>query len=122
MQPLEGFRVPTIVIGPNGAVEAVECRLRCSGYLALRNVWCEYDQGVLTLRGCLPSYYLKQMAYAVVADLEGVGRINNQIEVLASARHACAAPPPADRPVCVPSHSVFFHKEVTHVSPQSQGR
>ena len=51
-------------------------------YLALRNVHCDYREGVLTLRGCLPSYHLKQVAQAAVASLDGVDRVINQIEVL----------------------------------------
>jgi hypothetical protein len=36
---------------------------------------------VLTLRGHLPSYYLKQLAQEAVADTPGVGRVENQIDV-----------------------------------------
>ncbi|MFO0841859.1 MAG: BON domain-containing protein [Gemmataceae bacterium] len=36
--------------------------------------------------GCSPTYYLKQMAQVVVARLEGVQRIVNEIEVVAAAR------------------------------------
>jgi len=38
--------------------------------------------GVLVLRGCLPTYYLKQIAQEVMGDLEGVNRIDNQIQVV----------------------------------------
>jgi hypothetical protein len=44
-----------------GVVEGAENRLRSNSYLALKNVSCEFREGVLTLRGYLPSYYLKQM-------------------------------------------------------------
>jgi osmotically-inducible protein OsmY len=64
--------------------EAAEGHLRRSGYLALRNIGCNCREGVVTLRGCLPTYYLKQIAQHVVAELEGVCGIINQIEVLAS--------------------------------------
>lgn len=66
--------------------EGAENCLRHNSYLALKNVQCECAEGVLTLRGCLPTYYLKQMAQAVVARLEGVHRIVNEIEVVASGR------------------------------------
>jgi osmotically-inducible protein OsmY len=59
--------------------------LRRNPYRALKNVSCDYEAGVLTLRGCLPSYYLKQVAQQVVAHLEGVERIHNQIEVVTPA-------------------------------------
>jgi osmotically-inducible protein OsmY len=50
-------------------------------YHALRNVSCEYRDGVLTLRGRLPSYYLKQVAQTAVAHTAGVQRVDNAIEV-----------------------------------------
>src|SRR5262245_4360370 len=56
-------------------VEGAESRLRHNSYLALKNVHCDYCEGVLTLRGCLPTYYLKQVAQSVVAHVEGVQRI-----------------------------------------------
>ena len=63
-------------------VERAEACLRGNAYLALKNVGCEFDQGVLTLRGCLPTYHLKQMAQTAVAHIEGVERIVNAIEVV----------------------------------------
>jgi hypothetical protein len=44
-------------------------------------VACQYHDGVLTLGGCLPSYYLKQLAQVVVAPIEGVRLVVNEIEV-----------------------------------------
>jgi osmotically-inducible protein OsmY len=65
--------------------ELAERCLRRNAYLALKNVSCDYQSGVLALRGCLPSYYLKQVAQQVVAHLEGVQRIDNQIKVVPAA-------------------------------------
>src|SRR3954452_23660823 len=65
-----------------GVAECAESRLRCNPYLALKNVSCAYHDGVLTLHGCLPTYYLKQMAQATVARVEGVERIVNEIDVM----------------------------------------
>ncbi len=70
----------------NGVVEGAEILLRNNSYLALKNVSCEYHEGVLTLRGCLPSYYLKQMAQSTVACVEGVQRIVNDIQVVSAPR------------------------------------
>jgi hypothetical protein len=57
--------------------------LRSSRYSALKHVACDYQGGVLVLRGCLPSYYLKQIAQEVVAHrVQGVGRLDNQIQVV----------------------------------------
>jgi osmotically-inducible protein OsmY len=70
--------------------ELAERQLRSSPYLALRNVTCEARDGVVVLRGCLPTYYLKQMAQAVITRVEGVGQIVNEIEVVPAS--AVAAP------------------------------
>ena len=69
-----------------GIIEGAETRLRANPYLALKNVSCEYEQGVLTLRGCLPTYYLKQMAQTAMDRLDGVDQVVNEIEVLSSPR------------------------------------
>jgi osmotically-inducible protein OsmY len=63
-------------------IELAERRLRSNPYLALKGVSCDYLDGVLFLRGCLPTYYLKQLAQEIVCGLEGVDRIDNQIQVL----------------------------------------
>jgi len=65
-----------------GTGELAESRLRSQAYPALRNVSCEFHAGVLTLRGRLPTYFLKQVAQATVALIEGVQRVENQIEVV----------------------------------------
>ncbi len=67
------------------AAELAERALRNSPYLALRNVTCECRDGVLSLRGCLPTYYLKQVAQAVVAPVDGVRQVVNDIEVVCGA-------------------------------------
>jgi osmotically-inducible protein OsmY len=59
--------------------------LRSNSYLALKNISCDWLDGVLVLRGCLPTYYLKQIAQEAVAPLEGVERIDNQIQVVTPA-------------------------------------
>jgi len=70
-----------------GLAERAEARLRSNPYLALKNVSCDWrpgdkEDGVLVLSGCLPSYYLKQVAQTVVAQVEGVQRIDNRIQVV----------------------------------------
>jgi hypothetical protein len=70
---------------PPGLPELAEGRLRGKPYLALRNLSCDCRGGVLVLRGRLPTYYLKQVAQEAVARLEGVERIDNQIQVVTPA-------------------------------------
>jgi osmotically-inducible protein OsmY len=71
-----------------GLAERVEARLRSNPYLALKNVSCQSpdsedgDGGCVVLHGCVPSYYLKQIAQTVVGQVEGVRRIDNQIQVV----------------------------------------
>jgi osmotically-inducible protein OsmY len=66
--------------------ETAEDRLRRSGYLALRDIACAVREGVACLQGRLPTYYLKQVAQAIVAEVDGVIVVSNQIEVLPSAQ------------------------------------
>ncbi len=81
---LDSLRGPTEPTAPARPVEhEALTRLHGSGYLALRDVTCWVRDGSLHLRGSLPSYYLKQVAQAVVVDLEGVDDIVNQIQVIA---------------------------------------
>jgi osmotically-inducible protein OsmY len=66
---------------PEIAREAEE-RLGRSIYWALRDVSCEVRAGIALLRGHLPGYYLKQVAQAVVGDVEGVRAVVNLIDVV----------------------------------------
>jgi osmotically-inducible protein OsmY len=76
----------TTVTSPTRVLEGAESRLRSNGYLAMKNVSCDYRDGILTLRGCVPSYFLKQMAQTAVARLPGVERVVNDIVVISSPR------------------------------------
>ena len=42
----------------------------------------ELKDEVLVIRGCVPSFYLKQMLQTVLKDLDGVRQIDNQVEVV----------------------------------------
>jgi osmotically-inducible protein OsmY len=61
--------------------EVAAC-LQKTGHLFSRAVSCEYDQGVLVLRGRVPSFYLKQLAQERVTSLDGISKVVNQIEVV----------------------------------------
>jgi osmotically-inducible protein OsmY len=71
---------------------SAERRLQRSGYAALSQLCCEFqgENGVLHLRGAVPSYYLKQVAQELVVHLEGVSLVNNQINVARSASRRAA--------------------------------
>lgn len=56
-------------------------RLRRSGFRELLSISCEFHEGVLTLRGTVSSYYLKQVAQRVLRGTAGVLELNNCLEV-----------------------------------------
>ena len=60
-----------------------QSRLRKSGYHQLQLISCEFHEGVLTLRGRVSSFYLKQLAQTLINQLDGVGEVNNRLEVVA---------------------------------------
>ena len=71
--------------------EMVERCLRTNSYSALRSVSCDFLDGVVVLRGYLPTYYLKQVAQEAVSqlELEGVEWIDNQIDVVSTVPRLC---------------------------------
>jgi len=81
MMSLEATATASEAITVVNLGELAERRLRRSSYFALSTIGCTYREGVLTLRGHLPTHYLKQMAQETVGGLEGVHAIANQIEV-----------------------------------------
>ena len=60
---------------------AAESRLLRSPYGEHRHVSCEFGEGILTLRGRVSSYYLKQIAQYLVCRVSGVAEIDNQLSV-----------------------------------------
>jgi hypothetical protein len=67
--------------GSPALAELAEQRLRSNSYLALWNVSCDCRDGRLSLHGWVPTFYLKQIAQTVVAEVAGSCPINNEIEV-----------------------------------------
>jgi hypothetical protein len=57
-------------------------RLQMASYLPVRDLSCEYDDGVLILRGQVSSFFEKQLAQEAVANLDGVRQVANQVEVV----------------------------------------
>jgi osmotically-inducible protein OsmY len=52
-----------------------------SGYAALTFIDCDVDHNRVILRGSVPSYHLKQRAQVCVQRVEGIGRVDNRLEV-----------------------------------------
>jgi hypothetical protein len=45
---------------------------------------CEYRDGVLIVRGRVPTFYLKQVLQTVLKEIKGVSHIDNQVDVISS--------------------------------------
>ena len=50
-----------------------------------REITCDYEDGVLTLHGNVPSFYLKQVLQSILKDVPGVERIDNRVDVVSAA-------------------------------------
>jgi hypothetical protein len=88
-RPLENERWDSISLGSVNAEreiiqEEAHMLLQESPYRELWDVACDFQGGVLTLRGRVPSYFLKQVAQTIVFVMERVETINNRLEVIAS--------------------------------------
>jgi hypothetical protein len=68
--------------GCDHSLEGIVTRaLRSSGYGPLRDLDCRIREGEVVLSGVVSSFFLKQMAQAIVLRLERVERVRNLIEV-----------------------------------------
>jgi osmotically-inducible protein OsmY len=65
----------------NETAETARGRLLASPYLEVRKLHCDHHEGVLVLRGQVPSYYYKQMAQEAVRNIQGVEMILNAVDV-----------------------------------------
>lgn len=79
---------PTSVWQPSNSVTKTpdagwlaQAKLMASPYSALRALTCESHEGVLTIRGRVPTFYLKQLAQTAVRNSPGVEVVNNLVQV-----------------------------------------
>lgn len=79
-QPSKG-RQPPVLAREDAIRTAAETKLRQASYRPLRQVRCEFHEGVLTLRGRVPTYHLKQMAQTLIGSLDGILEVSNRLEV-----------------------------------------
>ena len=63
---------------------AVEAKFRQSPHWDFGCVTCHFFEGVLTLRGQVRSYYVKQMAQELVRPMSAVEQIDNRLRVVSS--------------------------------------
>ncbi len=61
--------------------ELAERRLHESPYFFLKRINCDFERGRLTLRGTVPMWQLKQIAESIVARVDGVRQVVNEVEV-----------------------------------------
>lgn len=74
---------PAPVVGRRCSTGAeAQRRLQNSPYPSHRRLHCDFRAGVLIVRGQVSSYYLRQMVWALVGDLDGMDRFVDRIEVL----------------------------------------
>lgn len=56
----------------------------CPYAFCFKDIQFEFAAGVLTLRGRLPSFYLKQILQTWLSSLQGVRQIKNQVNVVSA--------------------------------------
>jgi len=66
---------------PSLGAAALQQQFRCSPYWSVRQLICVFDRGCVTIRGTLPSYYLKQVAQAIATKALGNDHIHSDIDV-----------------------------------------
>jgi osmotically-inducible protein OsmY len=74
-------KTPTAA-GGSEIEEAANRRLRESAYIELRRVNVSCDNSSIRLFGCVSSYYIRQLAQAMLQGLDGVKSIDNRLEVV----------------------------------------
>ena len=84
---------PTTVAVADNVKHTVRRRLLTAPAYAFtfERIAIHYADGILTLRGQLPSFYLKQLLQTLLRDVEGVAQINNQVDVKGPGRHQVEA-------------------------------
>ena len=65
----------------NDALSRLRAALRAAGYHELTQLEADLADGVVTLRGNVPTYFLKQLAQEVARTQPGVRRVINTVTV-----------------------------------------
>ena len=71
---------------PERDVPQISCRLRSAGYHAMLAIDHEYHDGTVILRGRVSTYYMKQVAQAVLMADPMIKVVVNLIEVCSDNR------------------------------------
>jgi osmotically-inducible protein OsmY len=62
-------------------LENVKRRLQESPYGFQRRIDAAIENGIITLRGRVPTFFLKQTAQALVSKVDGVNQVVNLVDV-----------------------------------------
>ena len=79
--PVSNARRTRIFTADERLRQHIERALSGTGYVQLREIAVDVRDGIATLNGYVPSYYLKQVAQCTVMAVREVGRVANDIEV-----------------------------------------
>lgn len=73
---------------PASVLEQAERCLVGDARLRTYSVSCSFQQGILTIFGCVPTYYVKQLTQEVLRAIDGVDCLTNELEVQVAVRSA----------------------------------
>ncbi|HVX13725.1 MAG TPA: BON domain-containing protein [Pirellulales bacterium] len=62
--------------------QSAQARLQSSPFLSLRRLRCDGNADEVTIRGRVPTAYLKELSAMLVRSIDGVHRVTNEVEVL----------------------------------------
>ena len=82
-QPARVFTAPLEFAAESLQTESIRTEIdsRLRPFLACGRIDWEYHEGVLILRGQVPSFYMKQMAQELVRHVPAVSRVINRLAV-----------------------------------------
>lgn len=78
--PIVARTIPALPSKESPAAQILR-RFARSSYAALRRLHCDYHGGVLTLEGCVPTFYTKQIAIALISQVSGIEQFVDRVEV-----------------------------------------
>ncbi len=89
MESLRAAPRPMTIVSDSVA-KRCQSILRESSHQSLRRLTCVFHEGALSIRGMVPSFFLKQLAQATIGKLGIVAEIDNQVLVHAEPRQGRA--------------------------------
>lgn len=78
--------LPPVNFDPGAKVdECIRRRLaNCPYEFYFNSVTWHFEDGRLTLMGCVPTFYMKQMLQTILRDIEGVHDLVNDVDVVSA--------------------------------------